>query len=167
MECVSSPGVTVELLADRLDLVAPLGLIRWTDWRRPGRETVEWWIEDLKSEAGRDTLPVSFVAVDDSSGEAVGGVTLAPSDMTEEQRGGRTPWIAGMIVRADRRSQGIGSVLMTRLEEWARNADIPQAWVVTDGRAVDFYRNCGWAVAETMIIDDGEATVLTKTLTRA
>jgi GNAT superfamily N-acetyltransferase len=167
MERTSSPGVTVELLADRLDLVAPLGRIRWTDWRRPGSETVEWWVEDLKSEAGRDTLPVSFVAVDDSSGEAVGGVTLAPSDMTEKQRRGRTPWIAGMIVRADRRSQGIGSVLMASLEEWARNAAIPEAWVVTDGRAVDFYRRCGWAIAETVIIDDGEATVLTKTLTGA
>lgn len=167
MERPSFAGITVELLADRVDLVAPLGRIRWTDWRRPGRETVEWWVDDLRSEAGRETLPVSFVAVDDSSGEAVGGVTLAPSDLTEEQRRGRTPWIAGMIVRADRRGQGIGSALMAHLEEWARNADIPQAWVVTSGRAVDFYRNCGWAEAETVIIGDGEATVLTKTLAGA
>jgi GNAT superfamily N-acetyltransferase len=164
MERMSLTEVTVELLADRPDLVAPLGEIRWTDWRRPGRETVDWWVEDLKGEAGRDTLPVSFVAVDNSTGEAVGGVTLSPSDMTEEQRRGRTPWIAGMIVRADRRSQGIGSVLMAHLEEWAREAGVSQAWVVTGGRAIDFYRNCGWVVTETVVIGDGEATVLTKTL---
>lgn len=161
-------GVRVELLADRPDLVVALATIRWEEWGdAPGREELDWWVQDLATEAGRREPPVGFVAVD-REGEVVGGVTLARSDLTEEQRRGRTPWIAGMIVRADRRSSGIGTLLMARLEEWAAAAGIREAWVVTGGRAVDFYRRCGWAPVEEVVVDTGEtATVLTKTFAPA
>jgi GNAT superfamily N-acetyltransferase len=105
---------------------------------------------------------VTFVAVD-SAGEAVGGVTLKRAELTEEQRRGRTPWVGGMIVRSDRRGSGIGTMLMAHLEAWARAADIAQAWVVTAGRAVDFYRNCGWVAVET-IGERDPSTILTKVL---
>lgn len=157
--------VSVELLADRPDLVVALATIRWKEWGdEPGREELEWWVQDLASEAGRDEPPVAFVAVD-SAGEAVGGVTLARADLTEEQRRGRSPWIAGMLVRADRRSSGIGTLLMARLEQWATAAGTREAWVVTGGRAADFYRRCGWAPTEQVVVATGDtATVLCKTL---
>ncbi|MDQ3938789.1 MAG: GNAT family N-acetyltransferase [Chloroflexota bacterium] len=146
-------------------MVLPLAMIRWKEWRdEPGREELDWWVQDLASEAGRDEPPVAFVAVD-RSGEVVGGVTLARSDLTEEQRRGRTPWIAGMLIREDRRSSGFGTLLMARLEEWATAAGIREAWVVTGGRAVDFYRRCGWTAVEEVVVGTGDtATVLSKTL---
>lgn len=71
------PAVSVELVADRPDLLEQLARIRWTDWGdEPGRETLEWWIDDLRAEAGRDSVPVAFAAIGET-GDVIGGVSLA------------------------------------------------------------------------------------------
>ncbi|MGH3490006.1 MAG: GNAT family N-acetyltransferase [Actinopolymorphaceae bacterium] len=166
MEEGTSLTVAVELLADRPDLVGQLAKIRWTDWEnKPGADTLEWWIDVTQTEAGRTDPPVTFVAVD-SAGEVLGGVTLKVAELSDEQRRGRTPWVGGMIVRSDKRGSGIGTILMARLEVWARTAGIAQAWVVSAGRAVDFYRRCGWVAVETVGAGD-PSTILTKVLSPA
>ncbi len=54
---------------------------------------------------------------------------------------------------------------MESLESWARAAAIPRVWVVTGGRAVNFYKRCGWQVVERLVVDsDEEATVLSKAM---
>ncbi len=157
-------AVEVELLADRPDLVEPLARIRWTDWNdEPGREHLAFWVDGLRMECGRDAVPVAFVAVD-GAGKVVGGVSLTSADLTEAEGRGRAPWVNGMIVRADRRDAGVGTALMRSLTQWAGRAGIDRAWVVTGGRAVDFYRRCGWSAVETVVVDDGEeAVVLSRT----
>lgn len=43
--------VSVELLADRPDLIAALATIRWKEWGdEPGREEADWWVQDLAGE---------------------------------------------------------------------------------------------------------------------
>jgi GNAT superfamily N-acetyltransferase len=152
--------VTVFLLADRPELVPAVGEIRWKEWGHPPEpEALSWWVEVTKREAGRQGLPVTFVAVD-SHGQAVGAVGLGPFDL--EERRDRSPWVLGMIVRADRRGQGIGRLLLDRLEACAAEMGHAQAWVATGGRAIDFYRRCGWEVTESLLRTTGETTVLTK-----
>jgi GNAT superfamily N-acetyltransferase len=110
-------------------------------------------------ESGRDEVPVTFVAVD-ITGDAAGGVGLAPFDPPE--RTDRGPWVVGTIVRADRRGNGIGTALMAHLQRWATAAGIRQLWVATGGAATPFYRTCGWTITETLHRDDGQhATILT------
>lgn len=70
-----------------------------------------------------------------------------------------------MIVRPNLRGIGIGRRLMAELERAASERGYAQVWVATGGRALDFYRKCGWTVSEAVARPSGEvATVLTKRL---
>lgn len=155
--------VTIRLLADHEQLIAAVGQMRWQEWgHAPEPEDPAWWIDTTAREAGRDRLPVTWVAVDER-GDALGAVGLAEYDI-EEQRD-RTPWLIGMIVRADRRGTGIGGLLVAQLEAWASARQYERVWVGTGGRAIDFYRKCGWELSETFERASGEATaVLTRRL---
>lgn len=155
---------SVHLLADRPELVPAVGALRWREWgRAPEPEDPAWWEATTRQEAGRDRLPVSWVAVDDSADGAarvVGAVGLGEFDLEERQD--VAPWVMGTIVRPGRRGTGVGRALMARLEEWAAAHGVNQMWVAT-GQAEGFYRRCGWRPVETMRLRTGQPmTVLTK-----
>jgi GNAT superfamily N-acetyltransferase len=158
----SSAAVTVEVLADRPDLLIPLARLRSNEWSdHPGREELRWWIETTRREAGRDAVPITFVATD-SAADVVGGVGIIPVDLPE--RDDRGPWVVGTVVRADCRGQGVGT---TRLTRWAIGAGVGQLWVATSGRAIDFYRRCGFVVTEVVRLPGGDQpTILTAELPR-
>ena len=155
--------ITIHLLADHAHLIPAIGEMCWREWgHAPAPEDLTWWVETAAREAGRDRLPLTWVAIDGSGG-ALGRVGLGEFDI--EERRDRSPWVLGTIVRPDRRGAGIGGLLMAHLEAEARDLGYAQAWVATGGRAVDFYRKCGWAVSETIERASGETTVvLTKHL---
>lgn len=154
-----SPGaVRVEFLADQPALVDAVGQMRWQEWgAEPGREDAAWWTIGTRNEAGRDNVPVTWVAIG-KHGEALGAVGLAEHDI--EERREHSPWIVGMIVREDLRGRGIGGRLVAALEEWARAQGYVRLSVATGGRAVAFYEKCGWHVRETLVRGGGVTTVL-------
>ncbi len=156
-------AVTVQLLADHERVIPAVGRMRWEEWgRSPEPEDPAWWVDVTRREAGRDNLPVTWVALDER-GDALGAVGLAEYDIDE--RRDRSPWLVGMIVRADRRGMGIGGRLVAELETWASSHGYERVWVATGGRAVDFYRKCGWDLSETFERAAEEVTtVLTKAL---
>ncbi len=157
------PGpVTVHLLADIPRHIAAVGHMRWQEWGRPPEPVEEaFWVEVTAREAGRGGLPITWVAVD-AAGEALGAVALIAYDIAE--RRDRSPWLAGMIVRADRRRQGTGRRLVARLEDWARAQGYQRLWVAT-GPAAPFYQACGWELSERLSLASGEeATVLSRQL---
>ena len=49
----------------------------------------------------------------------------------------------GMIVRAASRGQGMGRLLLSRLECYAAGQGYSPVWVSTGDPAVGFYRRCG------------------------
>jgi GNAT superfamily N-acetyltransferase len=149
---------SVELLADNLHLVPAVGQIRWKEWGHPPEpESLDWWVDATAHEAGRDHLPVTWVAID-RLGDAVGAVGLGEFDI--EERHDRSPWVLGMIVAAEHRGLGIGSKLMGALESWAQQRGYSQVWVATGGQAVDFYRKCGWELTESFNRPSGERIVI-------
>jgi len=159
----STPIILIELLADNLHLVPAVGEIRWKEWGHPPEpERLEWWVDVTGREAGRNELPVTWVAIDDL-GQAVGAVGIGEFDI--EERRDRSPWVLGMIVMRERRGTGIGSQLMQSLEAWAHHHGYQQVWVATGGRAIDFYRKCGLEVVEVVNRPSGEImSILTKSI---
>jgi len=112
-------SATVGLLADYPHLVADVGLMRWREWGRPPEPTdPDFWVSVTGEEAGRISLPVSWVAVD-ADGQAVGAVGLGKFDI--EERRDRSPWVLGMIVHRDARRRGIGRMLLATLADWAKS----------------------------------------------
>ena len=159
----SSGPITVQLLADNEKLIAAIGELRWREWgRTPEPEVLDWWVSVTAREAGRDHLPMTWVAIDERGG-AFGAVGLGEFDL--EERRDRSPWVLGMIVRPDHRGMGIGSLLLAYLEAWARIRRYKQVWVANEGPAIGFYRKCGWELSETVERASGEAVaILTKLL---
>jgi GNAT superfamily N-acetyltransferase len=155
-------SVTIRLLADQEQLIPAIGTMRWQEWGQPPEpDDPAWWIAVTAREAGRDRLPISWVAINDQ-GEALGAVGLAEYDI--EERRDRSPWLIGMIVRADRRGAGIGGQLVAQLEAWAGIHGYTRVWVAT-GPAAPFYQKCGWVLSETFTRAAGEVTtVLSKPL---
>lgn len=165
---MTSPVREITLLADRTELAAHWAELHWREWSgEPGREALSWWIDDALKAVQRTTTPVAFIAVG-PDGDVLGGVGLHEFDL--EERRDRSPWLVGMIVRADRRGEGVGQALMARLEAWALTVGIEQLWVATetDGGAVAFYQRCGYERGEELAARRGAVvTILTKRLVPA
>jgi GNAT superfamily N-acetyltransferase len=131
--------------------------MRWQEWGHPPEpEDLAWWLEITVHEAGRERLPVTFVA-HDMAGEVLGAVGLDTYDLDERQD--TSPWVTGMIVRRDHRREGVGRTLMQHLERWAAERQIPEAWVGTD-LAREFYQRCGWTVQEAFTTAAGQHKTL-------
>ncbi|MBC8159981.1 MAG: GNAT family N-acetyltransferase [Roseiflexaceae bacterium] len=156
-------SISVALLIDNPHLISVIGEIRWKEWGHPPEpEDVAWWVDITRREAGRDRLPVTWVAID-QLGQAVGAVGLDTFDIPE--RRDRSPWVVGVVVAPLHRSNGIGGHMLATLELWAKNCGYPQAWVGTGGRAIAFYQKCGWELVESIHRPSGEeVSILTKVL---
>jgi GNAT superfamily N-acetyltransferase len=155
--------VRVELLADRPELVHEAGLLRWTEWGYDD-PSPDRWVAVTAREAGRDGLPVTLVAVDaDDSAVGVAGLDAADDALTDLERGGRAPWLVGMVVRRDVRRRDIGRTLMNALADVAREHGHDRMWVVTGREAAGYYRACGWTDVEQLVTSKEQlpSTVLT------
>jgi GNAT superfamily N-acetyltransferase len=73
--------------------------------------------------------------------------------------------VGGLLVRPDRRDEGIGGHLLAHLADWARARGHTAVWVATGGRAIRFYERCGWVVRGSVTGETGEiVTLLAKVL---
>ncbi len=108
---------------------------------------------------------MTLVAID-AAGDAAGIVGLGPIDdeLSATERGGRTPWILGMVVRAESRKLGVGRQLLENLQQVAASLGHRQTWVATGAEAVGFYQRCGWAPVEQLRLES--TGILTTILTR-
>jgi GNAT superfamily N-acetyltransferase len=132
-------SVMVRLLADVPHLIEPVGRMRFAEWGRD--DDVAGWISGTRREAGREDLPVTWVAVG-ASGAALGAVTLGTSDVPGRPE--LVPCVWGMVVGPAHRGRGVGRLLLHELERHARRRGYPVVWVLTGPPAVGYYGRCGW-----------------------
>lgn len=140
------------LLASR-DHIPALGTFLLKAWEEAGPAALGWTgatdetIREIASEASLGNLlsrsdSAVLVAVED--GEVVGfAVTRRMNDGSLE--------LAGIIVLESRTGQGIGSALMARAKEAAREAGFPRMVVRTESvneRAISFYRRHGYELVD-------------------
>jgi len=111
----------------------------WTDV--PGA-SVQRMAERLLKADGADAVPLCRVAL--LEGQPVGVVNLVDND--DERHTEWHPWLAGMVVAADHRGQGIGSTLVRTLLDDARGLGFERVYFGTDGPG--FYTRLGAVVHE-------------------
>jgi predicted N-acetyltransferase YhbS len=132
-------SVLVQLLADVPHLIEPIGRMRFAEWGND--DEVDEHISITRREAGREDLPVTWVAVDET-GAALGAVALGTSDVPGRPE--LVPCVWGMVVRIDLRRRGIGRRLLQRLECFDVGRGYASVWVLTGSNAVGYYERCGW-----------------------
>lgn len=145
----TSLDLHIESLADHPELLEQVGVLRWKEWAYGAQDPAPF-IEVTAKEAGQGgQLPLTLAAID-TAGDAVGVVGLGPADdeLNAAERAGRTPWILGMVVRAENRKQGVGRQLLENLQDAAASLGHPQTWVATGDEAVGFYQRCGWTAVK-------------------
>ena len=134
------PALFLGLLADQPELIAEVGALRWR--ASGGAGTPGPWIEATAREAGRERLPVTLVAMD-LEGQVIGAVTLSLADDAAETGPELAPWVVRMVVRPGERRCGVGRLMVTALEDLAREHGHDRIWV-SAGEDAAFYRECGW-----------------------
>jgi GNAT superfamily N-acetyltransferase len=160
-------GIRVESLADHPELLEQGGLLRWKEWAYGAQDPAPFIVVTAK-EAGRSgQLPMTLVAIDVAGG-AIGAVGLdrVDDELSAAECAGRTPWIVGMVVRAENRRRGAGRQLLESLQDAAASLGHPRTWVATGDEAVGFYQRCGWAAVEHLRLESTgiPTTILTKPL---
>jgi GNAT superfamily N-acetyltransferase len=157
------PALFLGLLADQPELIAEVGVLRWHAAGSVG--TPGPWIESTAKDAGREGLPLTLVAMD-LDGQAIGAVTLGSQDDAPGLTcGERAPWVVRMVVRPGERMCGVGRLMMTAVEDLARDHGHGRMWVAADDDDADFYRHCGWDDVPEPEAADDRSLVLSKELT--
>lgn len=128
--------LTEELITWQIDFYAP---------SFPSFDHADWtsfygdWFDD-----NRGRLPVVLAGFDE--GEFFGSVAIVErDDLTDADQ--YTPWIAALIVRADRRGQGRGLHLLRAALDRCRSMGIPKVYLWTEDRSA-WYLGLGWAIEE-------------------
>jgi GNAT superfamily N-acetyltransferase len=159
------PALFLGLLADHPELVAEVGVLRWREWGEA--PTPGTWIAVTAREAGSEHLPITLVAMD-LDGRALGAVALGEYDdaLNHAERRDRGPWLLGLVVRAPERLCGVGRLMVSAIEDLARQRGHDRVWVATGDSAVEFYRHCGWCDEEQLVLEkEGlPTTILAKDL---
>ncbi|MFM2068098.1 MAG: hypothetical protein RLZZ584_3007 [Pseudomonadota bacterium] len=99
--------------------------------------------ERLAQAASPDAVPLCLVALGDDgdtgTDTVLGVINLVDRD--DDTHTDWTPWLAGLVVRADQRGRGIGSALVRRLLAEARRLGVRRVYFGTDGPG--FYTRLG------------------------
>jgi predicted N-acetyltransferase YhbS len=118
-------------------------LIHHEFWANVPGASVEGMASRLAFAHSADAVPLCLVALNDAE-QPVGAVNLVESD--DDGHTDWTPWLAGMVVAAPLRGQGIGTALVQALLLEAKRLGVPQVYLGSDGPG--FYTRLGAVVVE-------------------
>jgi predicted N-acetyltransferase YhbS len=118
-------------------------LIHHEFWTGVPGASVQGMASRLALACSTDAMPLCLVALTDDD-QPVGAVNLVESD--DDSHNDWTPWLAGMVVAAAHRGQGIGTALVQTLLKEAQRMGVPRVYLGSDGPG--FYARLGAVVAE-------------------
>jgi predicted N-acetyltransferase YhbS len=134
-ENAKSEAVRVELLADHPSYLETIA--RWHAEEDGGG--LDFWRRQLRSECGRERIPLAFVALD--GGRPLGHVSLVEQNLSSHPE--LSPWLAGTLVEPSRRGQGVGKALVRHATAHAADLGVETLYLYTQ-RARGFYERLGW-----------------------
>jgi predicted N-acetyltransferase YhbS len=115
-------------------------LIHHEFWSEVPGASVEKMAARLSNASARETLPLCLIAL--QGDELLGAVNLVEND--DDDHTDWRPWLAGMVVAAPHRGQGIGSQLVRALLVEAKRMNFERVYFGTDGPR--FYERLGAVV---------------------
>lgn len=150
----------IAYLADHPEHIDELARLHFAEWSylNPG-ETLEKRIDRLTADCGKQAVPATVVAL--SEQELVGSAALVAHDMSDHRS--LTPWLAGVFVKPAYRRNGIGSLLVRRIEQEAAALGIETLYLYTPG-ATPLYASLGWTLLEHCRYKGVEVDIMSRSL---
>lgn len=147
----------IDYLAAHRDFIPILSQWHHEQWSylNPSR-TAKDRIEEFQQEKGLKQIPTTFVAM--SENVLLGSASLVTHDM--DTRMDLSPWLASVYVAPPHRQQGIGSALVQRTVEEAKELKVETLYLFTPDRE-RFYRRLGWSVLELTKYRGGNNVIMT------
>ncbi len=112
-------------------------LIHHEFWTGVAGASAEKMATRLSQASSPDALPLCLIAL--QGGELIGAINLVDND--DDDHTDWHPWLAGMVVAAPHRGQGIGSQLVRALLVEAKRLNFDRVYFGTDGP--HFYERLG------------------------
>ncbi len=131
-------------LADHPEFIPTLAQWHHAQWRYLDVDvSIEDRIANFKAHLGRSQIPTTFVALETST--LLGSASLIAHDM--DTRPDLTPWLAAVYVAPAYRRRGIGTALVQRVAQEAKELGVEKLYLFTPDKRT-FYERRGWIVLE-------------------
>jgi len=143
-------NVTIKALGDCAELAKSYAeqLANWhhNEWLHlnPGA-TLSTRLQRYNQSIKSNELPKIFVATVEN--ELLGSVTLDKEDM--DTRAYLTPWLASLFVKPENRKQGVASLLIEYVIQYAKQHDYKNIYLFTEDQT-DYYQRRGWHFVESV-----------------
>jgi GNAT superfamily N-acetyltransferase len=158
--------ITIDYLADHPELLDQLARLSWKEWQeiyQQRDQTLEHCLKNYRERMNTDRLPLTFIAIQDA--KLVGMVSLKFHDM--DTRPDLDPWLGGLLVLPEWRNRGIGTMLMHRATEEARQLNVSRLYLWTHSHSAErLYRKLGWEVVDQANYFGKQAVVMQLDLSR-
>lgn len=149
--------VTIRLLADNPEHIATLAAWFKEEW--PSSRPLSEYVARFEACAQRDALPLALVAIERD--QLLGTVGLRWDSVRLRPRLG--PWVAAFYVVPERRSQGIGALLLGEAEMTAARLGFRELYAGTS-RAASLLRRAEWSLLETLVYEGEDLGIFHKRL---
>lgn len=151
----------VELLLDHAHLIPEIAQLKFQQFGYLVPEkTLCDFHKGLESHLNDKKLPIAFVVVEDN--QFIGTFSLRICDMDTHQH--LSPWVGSVLVRPDKRKQGVGTFLVKKAELIAKDYGYQRLYLFTPDKAA-WYAKLGWKTLEQTNFNGTHATVMETNLT--
>jgi N-acetylglutamate synthase-like GNAT family acetyltransferase len=139
----------------------PQHLLTLADWHHAEwsylnpKRSLQARIEEMREDLLGKVIPTTYVA--EREGELLGSATILADDMSTHPE--LTPWLASVYVASAQRRQGIGSVLVKRVMQHARENGIKRLYLYTPDQA-QLYARLGWQVFAEELYNGTPVTIM-------
>ncbi|MFN6971928.1 MAG: GNAT family N-acetyltransferase [Rheinheimera sp.] len=140
-------GIRIDYLANHSKLIPELSTLlynEWADLYQAAGLTQQDLTAALELRCTTDQLPLTLVAI------AADGQLLGAGSIKLDEPGtkaGLSPWLGGIYVKANQRGLGLGALIVTALEDKARELGVSALYLSAD-TAEGFYLRLGWQTLE-------------------
>ncbi len=150
----------IAYLADHPEHIEELARLHFAEWGylNPG-DTLDRRIERLTADCGRLAIPAMVVALREH--ELVGSAALVAHDMSDHRS--LTPWLASVFVKPEYRRNGVGSMLVRRVEQEAAALGVETLYLFTPS-AAPLYERLGWTLLEHCRYKGVEVDIMSRSL---
>ena len=152
--------VSVVDVTARPDAAEQVGHWIVDEWRRLPMHD---YLDALAQGQAWDT-PLPRVLIAEQRGEVVGTASLLEADI--ENRRDLDPWLGCVYVDPTHRGQGIGSLLIERVERMADSLGVRTLHLFTSAREA-LYERAGWSVLERTDYEGETVTIMSKSVSRS